>query len=1122
VEREIRSVKPTIDRLARRSRPARPKEVALAAHLEALRAAFDNLRQGFILLDQRLRVTSFNSRLSEILGFPEDAVRIGASAYELVCIGAAYGHYPGRSPDEAYQLWRQRLENRTPGNHLGHHFDGRTISVGYAPFGESGWAITYEDISARVQAEEALRSRSMHLDAALNNMSPALCMFDAKSRLIVCNNNYARVFSLPPELTKPGTPLAEILDHRIALGMFAGDDAETYRRDRVATATNTIPTNSQVEFRDGRIFSVSHRPMADGGWVATHEDITEEVRARRQVKRLHASLEDAKAKAERAATEAHAAHQQLVDASNMMAEGLVLLDAEDRHVLWNHRYAELYGEARDAVTFGARFEDVLRAGLANGQYLRGRGREEEWLAERLAAHRLPEHSFELQLPGDRWIRVDERRTADGGSIGVRVDITELKRREGSLRLLFEGNPLPMALYEKETMRFLAVNDAAIAHYGYTAAQFREMTILDIGLPEDHGEFRRIAGSRDGSYSTGRGGRHRKANGEVIDVAVYSRVLDYQGRAAALVAVVDVTQAKRAEAEVLRTREFLNAVIENVPAPILVKDARTLEFILINRAAENFLGAPRASIIGRTVEQVYPKESAAAVAARDRQVLLQRGESFYDEHRIDTPGNGTRYATSKRMLILDENGDPFYLLTVVNDVTESRLASERIAHISSHDILTGLPNRAAFVQRLAEGLSRTPQKDLATLCVDIDRFKEINDVYGHPAADRVLEAVSRRLMEASGESFLARVGGDEFNLIVTDAEQPAMAAALADALLLAVTPEIEVDGAKIKVSLSIGVAIAPADGMEAAALLANAEAALYRAKSDGRGVVRFFEAGMDQRLRERRTMEHELKSALELKQLHLHYQPQTDVAGKLLGFEALARWRHPARGNVPPGIFIPIAEESEMIVTMGEWILREACREAAPWPHGLSVAVNLSPVQFRQGDLFALIRDVLVETGLPGDRLELEITEGVLMADSATVLNILLRIKALGVRIAMDDFGTGYSSLAYLQSFPFDKIKIDRSFVANVDSSPNSAAIIRAVLGLSRGLNIPVIAEGVETEAQVAFLEREGCDELQGYLMGCPRPIAEYAGWIKRGGRTMVEESPSDVLWPVSVTTPGAK
>ena len=355
--------------------------------------------------------------------------------------------------------------------------------------------------------------------------------------------------------------------------------------------------------------------------------------------------------------------------------------------------------------------------------------------------------------------------------------------------------------------------------------------------------------------------------------------------------------------------------------------------------------------------------------------------------------------------------------------------------------------------------------------------------------------ARRLLEEAGRNFLARVGGDEFNLIMTNVEQPAEVATLTENLLRAVAAEIEIDDLCVTVGLSIGVAVAPSDGVDAATLVANAEAALYRAKSEGRGVARFFEAEMEKALRERRALEHELKVAIAHDQLRVHYQPQTDVAGVLLGFEALLRWFHPSRGLVPPSVFIPIAEESGLIGEIGAWTMREACREAASWPGALSIAVNLSPVQLRDSDFFSMIHAVLVETGLPGHRLELEITEGALIADSAGALSKLRRAKGLGVRIAMDDFGTGYSSLSYLHSFPFDKIKIDRSFIGDLERNPQSAAIVRGVLGLSHGLHLPVLAEGVETEEQLEFLEREGCDEIQGYLMGRPRPIEEYTNWI---------------------------
>jgi predicted signal transduction protein with EAL and GGDEF domain len=298
-------------------------------------------------------------------------------------------------------------------------------------------------------------------------------------------------------------------------------------------------------------------------------------------------------------------------------------------------------------------------------------------------------------------------------------------------------------------------------------------------------------------------------------------------------------------------------------------------------------------------------------------------------------------------------------------------------------------------------------------------------------------------------------------------------------------------------LSIGVAIYPNDGTDAKTLIGNADAALYRAKADGRGAIRFFEADMDRRLRERRALQHDLRSALDRGELSLHYQPQARIDGEIIGFEALLRWHHPKHGLVPPATFIPLAEESSLIIPISEWVLHEACREAASWPRPLQIAVNLSSVQFRHGDLPSVVHSILLETGLVPQRLELEITESVLIDDLARAVTMLRRLKSLGVRIAMDDFGTGYSSLSYLQAFPFDKIKIDRSFISNLETNPQSATIVRAVIGLARGLDLPVVAEGVESKDQRAFLAAESCDNLQGYLIGRPRPIEDYAQLLGR-------------------------
>jgi diguanylate cyclase (GGDEF)-like protein/PAS domain S-box-containing protein len=851
------------------------------------------------------------------------------------------------------------------------------------------------------------------------------------------------------------------------------------------------PTADILHFNDGRVIAVTRQPIPGGGWVATHEDITERRKAEQAVTA-------ARAEAERAERDARAAHARLLDAFEAVPEALVLFDAEDRYVMWNRRYGEMYPH-HYGIREGMRFEDSLRFGISQGQHPEARGREEEWLAQRLELHKQKHSSHEQQLADGRWIRVEERRTSDGGSIGIRVDITELKQREASFRLLFEGNPLPMWVYDRETLRFIAVNDAAIEHYGYSREQFLAMTLLDVRPAKDRDEVRRLAGSPQAGYHAGRTWRHVKADGSEIDVGIFSRPLLYEGRQASIGAIVDLTKRKQAEDELRRTREFLNTILENVPALLIVKEAREQRYVLINREAEEFFGIPRETLIGKTAFDVFPAEQAGLMMARDRDVLQSGAPMLVENNAVRTPGRGARLVTSRRIAIRDDQGEAQYLLTVVEDVTERRRAEERIAHLAHHDALTDLPNRAAFTERLASTLDQAARakSSFAVLCIDFDRFKEVNDLFGHSTGDALLREVSRRLQDAAPGAFLARVGGDEFTALATEGSQPATAEALAERLLASVAEDLNIDGHLLRTGLSIGMAVYPADGGDAAALLANADAALYRAKAEGGGAIRFFEPDMDKRLRERRALQHDLRSAIEHGELTLHYQPQALIGGQIIGFEALLRWHHPTRGVVPPSVFVPLAEDSGLIIAIGEWVLREACREAASWPRGLQIAANLSPIQFRHGDLAGLVHSVLLETGLSPGRLELEITEGVLIGDFSRAVAILRRLKAVGVRIAMDDFGAGYSSLSYLQSFPFDTIKIDRAFISNVDCNPQSAAIVRAVIGLARGLSVPVVAEGVETLDQLAFLEREACDEVQGYLVGRPAPIETYAGIVGR-------------------------
>ncbi|SPP93032.1 Uncharacterized signaling protein CC_0091 (fragment) [Bradyrhizobium vignae] len=376
-----------------------------------------------------------------------------------------------------------------------------------------------------------------------------------------------------------------------------------------------------------------------------------------------------------------------------------------------------------------------------------------------------------------------------------------------------------------------------------------------------------------------------------------------------------------------------------------------------------------------------------------------------------------------------------------------------------------------------------------LWIDIDHFKEINDVFGHAIGDAVLREGARRLQEAAQGSYVARVGGDEFIGIADQLPLPAGAELVAGRMRAAFEQPIEVDGRSLKVDLCIGIALFPRDADNAVSLLANADAALYRAKHEGRGAVRLFTAAMDQQLRDRRALEHDLRLAIGRGELYLEYQPQQGRDGSINGYEALVRWRHPLRGTIPPGEFIPVAEKSGSIAEIDDWVLAEACKEAASWEQPLRIAVNVSAARFRRENLDVQVAAALRQSGLSASRLELEITEGVLIEDLSRAKKTMQSLKALRILIALDDFGTGYSSLSYLEAFPLDRIKLDRSFVASLGRSDRALAIVRAVIGLAHGLGVPVLAEGIETGAQMSLLLHEGCDEMQRYLIGRPAGFA---------------------------------
>ena len=569
-------------------------------------------------------------------------------------------------------------------------------------------------------------------------------------------------------------------------------------------------------------------------------------------------------------------------------------------------------------------------------------------------------------------------------------------------------------------------------------------------------------------------------------------------AAAIIAIALAAAVldRRAKGELGRQQVVLDTALENMSQGLCMFDADGKIMLFNERYAAMFRRTDIA-LAGRLLVDVLREEQAKGQWQGDANEFFARLVVDAREGRT-TSQIVNRFGRSIRVVNQPMQGGGW--VATFEDITEWLEAQAKISHMARHDALTGLPNRVLFHEQLEQGLRRAGSGDqLAVLCLDLDHFKDINDSLGHPIGDALLKEVGRRLRATVGESdTVARLGGDEFSVVQIGRSEEAAARSLAGRLVEAISAPYEIDGHQIVIGVSIGISLSPQDGSDPDELLKNADLALYRAKADGRGTYRFFETGMDARAQARRLLEMDLRAALQRDEFQPYYQPIRDVAsGRVVAFEALLRWNHPQRGLIAPINFIPLAEETGLIVQLGEFMLRSACADAATWPDDIDVAVNLSPVQFKNPNLIASVTEALTASGLAARRLELEITESVLLQNSETTLTTLHELRAMGVRISLDDFGTGYSSLSYLRSFPFDKIKIDRSFVSELATREDSMAIIRAVTGLGRSLGIVTTAEGVENDAQLELLRREGCTQAQGYLFSKPRPASDVALMLER-------------------------
>jgi diguanylate cyclase (GGDEF)-like protein/PAS domain S-box-containing protein len=571
---------------------------------------------------------------------------------------------------------------------------------------------------------------------------------------------------------------------------------------------------------------------------------------------------------------------------------------------------------------------------------------------------------------------------------------------------------------------------------------------------------------------------------------------------------DITEQRRAEEELYETKQFLDSIIDNIPIAVVVKDAVTRKFVLVNRTFQAMRGLGRDALVGKSVFAFYNQRTAEFIDHMDSEVLQGHRDGKNLEYDVDTQ-DGTRIYATSRIVVRDNDGEAKYLIVVINDVTERKKSEQRIAFMAHHDALTGLANRAAVTQQIEEAAARQRRRgdSFTVLLLDLDRFKHVNDTLGHSAGDALLRQAAARLKALLRETdVLARLGGDEFAIIQSgETSQREAASMLADRIIEIFARPFDIDGNEVNIGTSIGIALAPEHGTNPDSLLKMADMGLYGAKSAGRNGYRFFDPDMGAAADARLALENELRRAVAQNEFELHYQPIVDTkTRRICSAEALIRWRHPTKGLIAPDHFIPLAEDTGMIAPIGMWVLRTACADAAAWPANVKVAVNLSPVQFRKTNLADAVMTALAESGLPPERLEVEITETALIESAAECLPALHRFKNAGISIALDDFGTGYSSLSQLTMFPFDKIKIDKSFTQNLTKRAECAAIISAALTLAQNLDIATTAEGVETNDQYKLLRLAGVTSLQGYLFQRPCPVSEIDFDVTFGAPAMAE------------------
>ena len=683
-------------------------------------------------------------------------------------------------------------------------------------------------------------------------------------------------------------------------------------------------------------------------------------------------------------------------------------------------------------------------------------------------------------------------------------------------LVREAESLLLGLLRNDLIGVYVIQDHVIRYanrrfaemFGYTPNDISNQPALEqFVAPHDRERVlanvaRRIRGEASTAHYTFRG-KHR--DGRTLEMEVFGNRTQLEGRPAIIGLMLDITARKAAEQTTVEQLHFIGQLLEAIPSPVFFKDDQA-RYLGCNKAFETYIGRQRGELIGRSVFDISPPELAARYHEADQQLFDHPGVQTYEASVESTDGMRKEVIFNKATW-LRSDGSVGGLVGVITDITDRKQTEALIWMQANYDPLTGLPNRRLLNDRLAEQIKRAQrdQGSLAVLFIDLDRFKEVNDALGHEAGDQLLMEAARRVVGCvRGTDTVARQGGDEFTVLLPDINQPEDAEVIARKVLDALATPVRLSQGEFRATVSVGIALFPRDGTTAEDLTRHADAAMYQVKRSGKNAFRFFDPELNSRHRDRIALENDLRGALARGELDLHYQPQVSLNTRdIVGLEALLRWNHPGLGAIPPATFIQVAEEVGLIGEISNWVLETACAQLAHWQaDGVSaprVSINLSACDFQRGDVVGKIRSCLGRHGIAPEYLEVEITESLMMDDTADVAAKVRALREAGISVAIDDFGTGYSALAYLQRFPVSTLKIDRSFVRDLEG-PMTNPIISAITGIARGFELDLVAEGVENLEQADALRALGCEVMQGYLFARPAPADEVLGWLRHPER----------------------